>query len=87
MSQNIEKALTPADVRDLLAFIKSIRTATTPFDIIQSGDTPGDDKARARTIVAPYEEAGATWWFESPLPWKTPLDKVRERIRQGPPRG
>jgi alkanesulfonate monooxygenase SsuD/methylene tetrahydromethanopterin reductase-like flavin-dependent oxidoreductase (luciferase family) len=87
MSQDIEKPLTPAVIRDLIAFVKSVRTATTPFDVIQSGDSPGGDKQQARAIVAPYEAAGATWWFESPLPWKTPLDKVRERIRQGPPRG
>ncbi|HYL58033.1 MAG TPA: LLM class flavin-dependent oxidoreductase [Candidatus Acidoferrales bacterium] len=86
ISMDIEKPLTPAVVRELVAFIKSVRIATTPFDVIQSGDTPGDDKARARAIVAPYEAAGSTWWFESPLPWKTPLEKVRERIRQGPPR-
>lgn len=87
ISMDIEKPLTPAAVRELVALIKSVRSATTPFDVVHSGDTPGDDKVRARAIVAPYEAAGATWWFESPLPWKTPLDKVRERIRQGPPRG
>jgi alkanesulfonate monooxygenase SsuD/methylene tetrahydromethanopterin reductase-like flavin-dependent oxidoreductase (luciferase family) len=87
ISGDIEKSLTPADVRALVAYIKSYRTANAPFDVLQSGETPGGDRVRALAIVAPYEEAGATWWFESPLPWKTPLGKVRERIHQGPPRG
>jgi hypothetical protein len=36
--------------------------------------------------VAPYEEAGATWWFESRVPWHSSVEKVRARIGMGPPR-
>jgi alkanesulfonate monooxygenase SsuD/methylene tetrahydromethanopterin reductase-like flavin-dependent oxidoreductase (luciferase family) len=82
---DIEKPLSPGDVRDILAFIREHRTTDAPFDVILAGDTSGD-RERDRAIVGPYEEAGATWWFEAPLPWKTPLEKVRERIRRGPPR-
>lgn len=86
ISGDIETPLMPAQVRDLIAFIKSVRTSDAPFEVIQSGDTTGENAEQARAIVAPYEEAGATWWFESPLPWRTPLEKVRARIRMGPPR-
>jgi alkanesulfonate monooxygenase SsuD/methylene tetrahydromethanopterin reductase-like flavin-dependent oxidoreductase (luciferase family) len=87
ISADIEKALTPADVRAIAAFIGSERTSHDPFDIMIAGETSGDSATKDRDIVAPYAEAGATWWSEAPLPWKTPLDQVRARIRKGPPRG
>src|SRR2546430_9689810 len=40
-------------------------TATTPFDIVVEGETPGDDYKKASEIVRPYAEAGATWWMEA----------------------
>jgi alkanesulfonate monooxygenase SsuD/methylene tetrahydromethanopterin reductase-like flavin-dependent oxidoreductase (luciferase family) len=86
ISSDIEKSLTPTDIRDLIAFVKSLRTTDAPFDVIISGETTGQDHEQDRATVTPYAKAGATWWFESILPWKTPLEKVRERIRLGPPR-
>jgi alkanesulfonate monooxygenase SsuD/methylene tetrahydromethanopterin reductase-like flavin-dependent oxidoreductase (luciferase family) len=86
VSTDIEKSLAPDDVRAIVAFIKSQRTSDAPFDVVHSGETPGDNKEQDRAIVAPYAEAGATWWLEGILPWKTPLEKVRARIRKGPPR-
>jgi len=85
ISGDIETSLTPTHVRDLIAFIKSVRTSDAPFEVIQSGNTSGENAEQDRAIIAPYEEAGATWWFESPLPWRTPLEKVHARIRLGPP--
>jgi Luciferase-like monooxygenase len=78
--------VTPDDIRAMKAYIEVQRTATTPFDIVFEGRTPGDDAARAAEIVRPYAEAGATWWMEAM--WtapNTPAD-VRARIQQGPPR-
>jgi len=86
ISGDIETSLTPSQVRDLVAFIKSVRTSDAPFEVIQSGETTGKNSEQDRAIVVPYEEAGATWWFESRLPWRTSPEKVRERIRMGPPR-
>lgn len=86
VSTHIEKSLTPADIRAIVAFIKGQRTSDAPFDVVHSGETPGENAAQDREIVAPYAEAGATWWLEGILPWKTSLDKVRARIRKGPPR-
>ena len=86
ISGNIKTPLMPSQVRALVAFTKSVRTTDAPFEVIQSGDTNGDNPEHDRAIIAPYQEAGATWWFESPLPWRTPPEKVRARIRMGPPR-
>jgi alkanesulfonate monooxygenase SsuD/methylene tetrahydromethanopterin reductase-like flavin-dependent oxidoreductase (luciferase family) len=76
--------VTPADIREMRAFVEAHRTETTPFDIVMEGETPGEGRARAAAIVQPFAEAGATWWLESR--WTTPaLDIVRARVRQGPP--
>jgi Luciferase-like monooxygenase len=78
--------VTPDDLRAMKMYIDERRKATTPFDIVYEGRTPGDDPAGAAEIVRPYAEAGATWWMEAM--WEapnTPSD-VRKRIQQGPPR-
>ncbi len=76
---------TPADLRDMAAFIHANRSTTTPFDIIMEGQTPGDDPVKAVAMVRPYVEAGATWWNEAMWDAKDDND-VLARIRQGPPR-
>ncbi len=62
------------------------RKATTPFEIVVEGVTPGDDPAATAAIIGPRAEAGATWWIESR--WEAPNqpEDLRQRIRQGPPR-
>ncbi len=60
------------------------RGETTPFDIVQEGETPGEDRDRASEIVRPYAEAGVTWWTESRWSFP-PIEELRTRIQQGPP--
>ena len=43
--------ITPDDIREMKSFIDEQRTATTPFDIVWEGRTPGDDGERAAAIV------------------------------------
>lgn len=77
---------TANELREMRAFIEANRTETTPFDIVMEGSTPGDDPEGATSVVQPWAEAGATWWLE--VMWDTApgeLEKVRTRIRQGPP--
>jgi hypothetical protein len=77
--------ITPQDIREMKAYIDTNRTMNTPFDIVQEGETPGDDLEQARAIVRPYAEAGATWWTESR--WSFPsIDELRKRIQRGPTR-
>jgi len=85
ISGDIETPLMPSQVRDLVAFIKSVRASDAPFEVIQSGSTTGENPEQDRAIIASYEEAGATWWFESRVPWRTSVEQLRQRIRLGPP--
>jgi hypothetical protein len=75
--------MTPAEVQTMKQFIDDERKASTPFDILVGGQTPGANKKQAVKRVRPFEEAGATWWIENV--WGS-LDKMRKRIKQGPPR-
>ena len=82
--------LTPDDVRAIKDYVATNRTATSPFDIVIEGETPGDDRVKAAAIVGKWAEAGATWWLETR--WELPRDsdvlkEVRKRILQGPPQG
>jgi alkanesulfonate monooxygenase SsuD/methylene tetrahydromethanopterin reductase-like flavin-dependent oxidoreductase (luciferase family) len=77
--------MTPDDIRAIKAYVEANRTLTTPFDIINEGETPADDSERAAAIVRPWIDAGITWWMESR--WNNATaEEVRERIRKGPPR-
>jgi len=82
--------------REAVAFLREQRADNpAPFDILHRGTTPGDDPAQAAAIVAPFAGAGATWWAEAIHPqrfgvdWGSvwPVEALRERILQGPPRG
>jgi alkanesulfonate monooxygenase SsuD/methylene tetrahydromethanopterin reductase-like flavin-dependent oxidoreductase (luciferase family) len=79
-------ALTPDEGRELIGDISSYRESDAPFDVVIYGVTPADDPARAAALVAPYAEAGLTWWQESLSDFRGPLEVTRARIRRGPPR-
>jgi Luciferase-like monooxygenase len=83
----------PDDIRAMRAYVEEHRGATTPFDFVYEGETPGDNPARAAAIVGPYVEAGISWWLESMWSprieregWASMAEAVRTRIHQGPPR-
>ncbi len=86
MSSNIEKDLSVDETRAIAKFIGENRTSIERFDIVHAGDTSGNSKREAADIVAPFTEAGATWWNEAPLPWKTTLEEIRARVDAGPPK-
>ena len=76
------------EIRAAKAFIDEHRSATTPFDIIMEGETPGEDPGQVAAILQPLAAAGVTWWLENI--WDTPfktggVEGMRARIRQGPP--
>lgn len=86
ISGNLETDLTPEATRAIVAYVAKHRTIDAPFEVVHAGITPGKSSAEDADIVAPFIAAGSTWWFESPLPWRTSLENVRARIRSGPPR-
>jgi len=75
--------LTPEDLRQIKAYVEENRTSTTPFDIVVSGKTAGQDPARVKDKFLEWADAGATWWIEGL--WGDPEEVVIERLRQGPP--
>lgn len=87
IARDFEKPLTPAEIRDMVAYIKEHRASGDPFEVMYGGQTSGREVAEDAAIVAPYAEAGLTWWLEYRLPWLSSLAEVRERVRKGPPRG
>jgi alkanesulfonate monooxygenase SsuD/methylene tetrahydromethanopterin reductase-like flavin-dependent oxidoreductase (luciferase family) len=81
--------LKPGDIREMKSWIDENRSETTPFDIVIEGETPGDDAAKAASILQPLADSGVTWWLESV--WATPeteggLEGMRTRINRGPPK-
>lgn len=78
-------ALSPNSIRELKDYIDVRRTQTTPYDVVIRGESAAGDRSRAVDDVAPFAEAGATWWEESLSDWRGDLDACRARVRQGPP--
>ena len=76
----------PADIRAIKEYVSQHRPASAPFDLIAGGTTPGDEPEKVRTHVAPFIEAGATWWSEFVLPEAGEGERALRRIQQGPPR-
>lgn len=81
----LDRALTPEDFREILAYTFAQRSQAAPFEVIVGGLTSGTDRSLDAAQVAPFAEAGGTWWLESFYPRHT-LEQVRQRIQQGPPR-
>ena len=62
-------------------------TDQEPFDVVVGGVSPADP-AKARELVAPLADAGATWWDERQLQTGPDFDRlapVLRRINEGPP--
>jgi alkanesulfonate monooxygenase SsuD/methylene tetrahydromethanopterin reductase-like flavin-dependent oxidoreductase (luciferase family) len=74
------------DVRDLVAYVRGHRDGDRPFEIVLGGPSP-TDPAKARDVLGPLIEAGATWWDERrPMDEKIKqLDPLLRRIEAGPP--
>jgi alkanesulfonate monooxygenase SsuD/methylene tetrahydromethanopterin reductase-like flavin-dependent oxidoreductase (luciferase family) len=82
---DLEREITPGEVREMLAYMKQYRESDAPFDVIVGGSTTGTDHDKNRDHLAPLVDAGLTWWIESfDLP--TTFDHVRARLELGPPR-
>ncbi len=79
---------TPADIREMRAWLAA-HGARQDLDVIAEGETPARDPVGAHDLVAPWAEAGCTWWLETrwEMPHQGParFAEVRERLAAGPP--
>ena len=86
-------AMTPSDVRELVAYIMRYRSSSEPFDVVIGGYTLADEDGTSVATLAQCAEAGATWWVEDLGPWRfagagdgtAALEQLQARIRLGPP--
>jgi hypothetical protein len=86
----------PEDMRAMISFVREQRAhaglASQPFEVVHGGVSSGTDQEADHASVLAYAEVGVTWWLEQLVPWRWgtwdhwPLDVMRQRIRQGPPR-
>jgi alkanesulfonate monooxygenase SsuD/methylene tetrahydromethanopterin reductase-like flavin-dependent oxidoreductase (luciferase family) len=74
--------LSPAQLAERVAAIRSHRTSAGPFDIAVDGCTQPADSA----LVADYAAASATWWFEAIFGMRGSHEELLQRIKAGPPR-
>ena len=78
--------MAPDDLRAIAAYVRAQRPGEGPFDVVIGGRTP-NDPGRAAATLAPYAEAGLTWWVEGIHEAFGPPAELRARVRRGPPRG
>lgn len=80
-----EQTMPIEDVRAALEYIRAHRVVEGPFDLVIGADTTGVDRERDRAHLAPYIDAGLTWWVENLRPTRGMLDEMRARLLLGPP--
>lgn len=90
LGENGHATLTPQHVREVREYLIEVNGPErgAQQDIIVEGETPGDNPDKAREIIQPWADAGATWWIESH--WQIPPDTdtqayLQTRLKQGPP--
>ena len=62
------ETMPPEDLRDAVRFTQQHRAADGPFDVAIEGRTDGATPDRGARHLAPYVQAGLTWWIEA-LGW------------------
>ncbi|MFI9407760.1 LLM class flavin-dependent oxidoreductase [Nocardia sp. NPDC052316] len=77
------------ELRDVVTYVREHRKVDQdkPFEVVVGGVSPGDPD-KARDLIAPLAEAGATWWDERQLMTTDALHRlapIMRRINQGPP--
>lgn len=79
----------PAQMRQMCDWLAE-QGVPAGYDILAEGETPADDPDAAAAAVAPWIDAGATWWLETR--WEMPhhgdsrMREVHDRLAAGPPR-
>jgi alkanesulfonate monooxygenase SsuD/methylene tetrahydromethanopterin reductase-like flavin-dependent oxidoreductase (luciferase family) len=71
----------PREIRAAVEFTLDERSSDEPFDVAVPGDMPEGD---LRDLLQEYEDAGATWWLESPPFPLHSYEAWLERVAAGP---
>ena len=78
--------LTPAELAGAAKYVAAHRASGSgALEVVASGATPADDRARAQEIAASYRDAGATWWLEWLDDQRGSFSEMFERVKAGPP--
>jgi alkanesulfonate monooxygenase SsuD/methylene tetrahydromethanopterin reductase-like flavin-dependent oxidoreductase (luciferase family) len=80
------ETMPPDDLRAVVRYTLDRRTAPGRFDVALEGQTDGAAGDRGAGHVAPYVQAGLTWWIEALGWWRGTPGDAMARVRQGPPR-
>jgi alkanesulfonate monooxygenase SsuD/methylene tetrahydromethanopterin reductase-like flavin-dependent oxidoreductase (luciferase family) len=88
-SRVTEETGAPMPLDELAAVLDVVRTergaaGMEGFDVMIAGGTPAD-AGEALEIIAPYRDAGVTWWSEGLNGWRGSLPEMLDRLRAGPP--
>ena len=71
-----------AEVRDLVGYVRKHRTSESgrPFEVVLGGAT-SSDAVKAKDVIGPLRDAGATWWDERQVhpPRVTASDTSKKR--------
>jgi len=76
----------PAEISDIVAFIKRSRPDLSGFDVVEINWTTGGNKANNAAKVSQFAEAGITWWLESMYAVRDSPERMLRRIIRGPPK-
>jgi len=82
---DLEAALSPEQVSEMVSYIRRFRAAGSSFDVVQFGETEGIHESEEQELTAAYAAAGVGWWLESIFPRYPEVTAARARIMRGPP--
>ena len=82
--------VTPEQIGEIRDYAKRERDSDAPFDIVLEANSSPSRPDQAAETLAKFEENGATWYLEGIFSWlflpPHDVDRMRDRIRQGPPK-
>jgi alkanesulfonate monooxygenase SsuD/methylene tetrahydromethanopterin reductase-like flavin-dependent oxidoreductase (luciferase family) len=80
-----DETMSPGQLRTVVAYTLEHREERQgALDVILEGYTPSHSH-QAHELLAPYAEAGLTWWIEKIGWFRGSVEDMRRRVRQGPP--
>lgn len=79
------ETMPPSDLAAVVRYVSEYRDSAEPFAVALEGRTDGLSPDRGGRHVAPYLQAGMTWWVEALGWWRGSAQDAMARVRQGPP--